>query len=786
MPFAFRSISCIRREPLERFTLHKKSRSCLFYAAENTLHCNTNTSRMSQSRVLYPNNYRNRSVIDSNVGAIYPGAKAEQPQRSTTRMNRFSPHKETQEMDPTSSGALQFLPAYSRSNNNNNNKHTSVTTTTNNTTVEASWDALLDNQNEEKKVESDTNLVSSLTARAQQTKQRRPTPQRRKSGAPSEMSNGAQPANGKGRIARLAMLFGNHTSNNSRGAPTTMEENRATSPTNSSSSGYIGWPGTQDARGHVKSYDESSTEHPSEAGVSDVVKPKEPTVSVARTYTMSDAGPWKMAPSQIAPRNIIKKDKASPVSSTTSSAYMNENDLLPFSSSSFDPHPKHSLFANVPAHDNHGTAFPDSLKQPVNNHTRIQPSPIQPIAPTKELLEANDRLVPPQRTFPGYPGLIDKAHEVPCLADGMDSDTSSRATSAYSTALRRTTAGSDVESDIFDGVTGADNFDINTESPFFRKHYPTSIAEDVEETNDFSMVSLGGGLTVIQTSAEGFFNRKTASDYDDQLTNSECDQHGYAHIPSFHEMVAKGRKATDSSLHGIQGNFNSTPKTITPSRSTAEISRFSSDEESSLFTNPYQDEMDYLGDLSDYYIDPNYTKKLVRRYRRLSQQFEENVSLGELEKADDENKAFALFEMRSRIMEKDIERGLERRGGTAVVDDIVTTPYYRKGLRVRDACIVSKAWRDGVVPTDIRNAAVLTRRSESTYYIRRTVANRRYTWEAVNWVDDTDFMQYWCPSLGGRHMRGFEMFTIGDCQSILLKLTNEQCEVCLGVPYSLL
>lgn len=50
-----------------------------------------------------------------------------------------------------------------------------------------------------------------------------------------------------------------------------------------------------------------------------------------------------------------------------------------------------------------------------------------------------------------------------------------------------------------------------------------------------------------------------------------------------------------------------------------------------------------------------------------------------------------------------------------------------------------------------------------------------YTLEEVRWVDDTDFMQLRCPSLGPRCMRGFEMFTIGDCQSILLKLTNERC-----------
>lgn len=670
-------------------------------------------------------------------------------------------------MDPTSNGALQFLPAYSKSSQKN---------------VEASWDALMDSQDEKKIIEPESNLVSSLTARARQSKQRRPISQTR-----SAQSETNHPQQSKGRIARLAMLFGN------RGTAS-IDETRAASPTTSSSSGYVGWPGTQDARGRVKSYDESSTEHPSEAGASDVVKSdSHAAFNTARTYAnKSDAGQWAISPSQIAPRNK-RTDVGSPVSSTTSSAYMNENELIPFSS--FDPHSKRDSFSAFGTEDNHVTdpnsasfqPFIDPFERPNVFRTQLQSSSVQPTAPTKELLEANDRLIPPQRTFQGYPGLIDKAHEVPCLADGMESDTSSRATSAISAALRRTTIGSDVESDIFD--SGLDGFDINTESPFFRRQYPASIAEDVEETNNFSMVILGGGLTAIQTSADGFFNRKTASDYDDQLTNSECDQNGFAHIPSFHEMVAKGRKATDSSLHGIQGNFNSTPRTITPTRSAVEISQVSSDDESSLFTDPYEDEMDYLGDLSEYYVPPNDMKKLVRRYRRLSQNFDHNVTLAEFEKADDENKAFALFEMRSRIMEKDIERGLERRGGTTVVDDIVTTPYYRTGLRVRDACIVSKAWRDGAVPADVRNAALLTRRAKSTYYIRRPVtnlrsaSNRRYTWEAVNWVDDADFMQYRCPSLGGRHMRGFEMFTIGDCQSILLKLTNEQCEVCLFSVY---
>jgi hypothetical protein len=700
---------------------------------------------MSQSRVLYPNNHRHRSVVstDSNVGAIlYPGTKVDVSSQRTTP--QFSPRQPTQELNPNSNGALQFLPAFSKSNKSHlNNK-------------EASWDALLDNPTVEEK-KSENSLVSSLTARAQQTKQRRPTPQRRNSNAPS--NNDAAPP---GRIARLALLFGNRT---------TVEEKRTTSPTTSSSSGHVGWPGTQDSRGRVKSYDDSS--NPSE--VSDVVvSTRNSSPEPVRSYTTT-SDTQKIAPSQLAPRN--NKPHASPVSSTTSSAYMNENELLAISS--FDPQSQPTFFSPFPIE--HGTSRPDWTDPFANHHPAQSLFPsTQSIAPTKELLEANHRMEPPVRTFPGYLGLIDKTHEVPCLADQMEeSETSSKATTAVSSAWRKT---ADVETDVFDGV--AEEFDLSTESPFFRKQFPISIAEEVEESNDFSIISLGGGLTAIQTSADGFLNRKTASDYDDQLTNSDIDHNGFAHVPSFHEMMAKGRKATDSSLHGIQGNFNSTPRTITPSRSAAEISRFSSDEESSLFTNPYANEVDYIGDLSEYYIPPNSMKKLVRRYRRLSQQAEQTASLAEFERVDDENKAFALFEMRSRIMEKDIERGLERRGGTTVCDDIVTTPYHRKGLRVRDACIVSKAWRDGVVPTDIRNAAVLTRRAESTYFIRRPIASvrsmssRRYTWEPVNWVDETDFMQYRCPSLGGRHMRGFEMFTIGDCQSILLKLTNEQCEVC--------
>ena len=65
---------------------------------------------------------------------------------------------------------------------------------------------------------------------------------------------------------------------------------------------------------------------------------------------------------------------------------------------------------------------------------------------------------------------------------------------------------------------------------------------------------------------------------------------------------------------------------------------------------------------------------------------------------EDTKKTFALFEMRSRMMESDIERGLDRKGGIVVVDDIVTTEYKQTAQRVRDGVIVSKAWRDGASP----------------------------------------------------------------------------------------
>jgi hypothetical protein len=331
--------------------------------------------------------------------------------------------------------------------------------------------------------------------------------------------------------------------------------------------------------------------------------------------------------------------------------------------------------------------------------------------------------------------------------------------------------------------------------------YPDAIAEEtaVSEENyeSFKMVVLGGGLAAIQPSEYLFSNRQTASDYDETLTNSDVDQNGYHRTPGVDEMLKAGL-TTDSSLLGIQSNLGRggaalRPEALFPehepesslSRSESpqtqsDSSELSSSNSSSLFSDPFisGNHLHVNGNWSSYYIKPSVMKKVLRTYRKCAEQMvSTDMSLAEFEQKEDENKIFALFEMRSRIMEKDIERGLERRGGTVAVDDLVMTTYNRTANRIRDAVIVSKAWRDGASPKDVINTALLTRR-ERTYYIRRpmhsikskdnaaTISSKwspkQYSWEPVKWVDDTDFMLYRCASLGPRCLRGVEMFVSGE------------------------
>lgn len=207
-------------------------------------------------------------------------------------------------------------------------------------------------------------------------------------------------------------------------------------------------------------------------------------------------------------------------------------------------------------------------------------------------------------------------------------------------------------------------------------------------------------------------------------------------------------------------------------------------------TLPHQFDMDgpdseyqSLPDLSMYYIQPDMVQKMVRAFRKictsqLDTSDSEDTMLSGFENLVDTKKAFALFEMRSRIMETDIDRGLERKGGTNVVDDIALTPYFQAASRVRDAVIVSKAWRDGATPKDVITAHFLTRRSAKAHFVCRRIPECDVSWfEEVKWLDDTDFMIMRCQSLGLGMLKGFEMFTIGDCQSMLLKMTSDNCLV---------
>lgn len=355
----------------------------------------------------------------------------------------------------------------------------------------------------------------------------------------------------------------------------------------------------------------------------------------------------------------------------------------------------------------------------------------------------------------------------------------------------------DVGSDVFDGISNADPGEVSIHS--VRRSGVTYMNRSRSEEEDgkagilgatsrssmerINLALLGGGLTTIQTTAGDFTNRRTSSDFDETLTNSDYDQYGFVKIPTFHVMAAAGTSQHDRSLSSQSLLFANLPS----QRSLTEIKQNKKDhiyERKSgglRISNHHHLDMSPHGkvkDFSDYYILPEEMQTLVKKFRKISRSRYPQLNHENLENEEDSTKAFALSEMRSRIMEKDIERGLERRGGTNVVDDIVMTAYNRAALRVRDAVIVAKAWRDGATPQDVINTANLTRRVERCYCIPRLKSTVRsaskYTWEEVNWVDDNDLSRYRCHSIGPRHLKGMEIFTIGDCVSILLKLCNER------------
>jgi len=654
-----------------------------------------------------------------------------------------------------------------------------------------------------------------------------------------ESTSGVQQRQGSNGMARFASLF------SSRATVKTMEDQPCPSPPRSdSSSGYVGWPGTQDKRGATVAIEQASYSD------SEVGGPRSKGDSSLGEYNLVEAVVNATAAANsplIKPQSEVEKihQLISPMDTDVSDVKE-----IYGSDSKYDGHLT-DPWADVRKDNEDSTSEVSTgfsktssayfttteVKQSMKNIEdrqqrllRLLRFGTKPQPPTVEALRINDHLTPPHRAFGsaiGYRGLLDKTQDVPNLMDGTESETtqssvsdtnysySSNVNSGFRFRPRRIPMDPDQileeASDVFDGVVrGSGDADSDVFDNLSRNEYmqrTPSIPENApytlgatprDDNESLNLVLLGGGLTTIQTTANHFSNRRTASDFDENLTNSDYDQYGYAKIPGFNEMATAGKKLSDRAVDAVATRLF----THSFARPQNDVRRYSSPPNadgsevtgSSVFSDAY--EVDSWGgcDLQQYYIHPDEMKPLVKKFRKMSLKKSSIQNHEEMEREEDATKAFALMEMRSRIMEKDIERGLERRGGTSIVDDLVLTAHNRAAMRVRDATIVAKAWRDGATPKDVVTTALLTQRPERRYFILRPIQvgggssngwdtrspYMQHRWEEVTWLDDLGISLYRCHSIGPRHLRGFEMFTIGDCQSILLKLCNQQCVVSTG------
>jgi len=437
------------------------------------------------------------------------------------------------------------------------------------------------------------------------------------------------------------------------------------------------------------------------------------------------------------------------------------------------------------------------------SHTQTTPEMQSPkcVHLSENALKENDRLTPAHinvSAFKGYRGYLDKTKDVPNLIDDdIDSVTTAgtHATDTDAFIKRVQQSSADEESDIFDGlpnISGSDVFDGLSQA----QNQVSNI-----HNNTSAICSSASDEVPDQRTVQKDVNRSKGP-----VTGDIINRLGIQATPkAFREATSLSKSKIDFVGHDADNGIKIQKKEL--KYSPAEVLEnlpegegnsyiYDNDSISSESTSE-----DSWIDLSKYAIDPGQIRKLVRKFRNMSKISEGSGESSSIE--DDGKTAFALFEMRSRIMETDIIRGLERTGGTVIVDDIILTPYNQAAHRIRDAIIVSKAWRDGASPKDARTASSLMS-SDAVHCIKRVVRSNRnsassqrsisnesfcgrsalsgknhyqlYSWEKVLWTDDTEFSLLRCPSLGPRTMRGFEMFTVGDCQSILLKLTNERCE----------
>ncbi len=394
---------------------------------------------------------------------------------------------------------------------------------------------------------------------------------------------------------------------------------------------------------------------------------------------------------------------------------------------------------------------------------------------TEEALRSLDSRTAPPRVgasmnFRGYAGFLDKTKDVPNLMDDESVASTSLDTAAYSVDGNRNAS----MGLVLPSITETSRSTLRSSPPSSHFDSGSDIFDGVQSST--------GSMRQSASHQDDFFSRRSEksqnsfSHHSNGSTHQSFDEFPDDHFEPFSTQFNPFAAHRES---GVSNGTRSSAEFLDPS---LDISSLNADDSEADFES--------VPDLSIYCVDPDLVRKMVRAFRKIcTSQMEINSSndmLSEFESLVDTKKAFALFEMRSRIMETDIDRGLERRGGTNVVDDIVLTPYFQAAHRVRDAVIVSKAWRDGATPKDVVTAHLLTRRSAKAYSVPRLIErirrpdnpfHKQYWLEEVHWLDDTDFMMMRCQSLEAGTMKGFEMFTIGDCQSILLKMTSDNATV---------
>ncbi|KAL3788293.1 hypothetical protein HJC23_002867 [Cyclotella cryptica] len=430
-----------------------------------------------------------------------------------------------------------------------------------------------------------------------------------------------------------------------------------------------------------------------------------------------------------------------------------------------------------------------------NVDPRLQPNLFRHQPPTEEALRLNDSRSAPPRSggsvvLKGYRGFIDKTRDVPNLMDDLESEASTSLGTNADGGGNRRALGLSLPPPTKHSSIARRNSNQLRNSPVPPR--PSSVVSSKIDSGSDVFEGIQGSDVPSITSSAVSGPRLGPSATNLLLRGPHSSSSQFKTPDPDPSQNTFPRTHTHHQSHEASHDFDRKVGFLDSSLNLSAVTKGSADGFSHhdiVDLDDFADGLEQPPDLSKYCVQPEMVRMMVRAFRKMcTMQMEisssEDTMLSEFEDLVDTKKRFALFEMRSRIMETDIDRGLERRGGTNVVDDIVLTPYFQALHRVRDAVIVSKAWRDGATPKDVVTAHLLTRRSAKAHFVRRPIKRIRrpggpsypaYWLEEVTWLDETDFALMRCQSLGAGTMKGFEMFTIGDCQSILLKMTSDNC-----------